>query len=83
MAELSASDVEQNWVSRLQSFYLLHDDVLAAGAADEALAMCPHCYSVYLSAMRIYASAGNIEKMMHLLRRYQQHFPEKPYPRDL
>jgi HEAT repeat protein len=82
-ANLSAFVSEQDWTSQLQSFYLLRDDGLAIEAADMAVQQYPRSLGIYVSAMRIYAHAGDETKMMQLLHIYSRQFPADSYPRNL
>lgn len=73
---------EAERVSRLHALTVLGDHQLAVQNAEAAVQQYPQSKEVLLSAIKIYADAGEEEQMMRSFRSYQAMNKDDPYPRD-
>ena len=77
-----AFSTEVERISRLHALNVLGDHKLAVSEALLATREYPGSKEIALSAIKIYADAGDEERMMQGFRTYQNMFKDDPYPRD-
>lgn len=73
---------EADRVSRLHALSVLGDHQLAVQEALAASREYPTSKNIVLSAIKIYADAGDEDQMMRSFRAYQRMDEDNPYPRD-
>lgn len=73
---------EAERVSRLHALSVLGDHQLAVLEALSSTREYPQSKSIALSAIKIYADAGDEDQMMRAFRAYQNMEKDDPYPRD-